>query len=112
MVGVALAVLTSRVIDVVSVYIALELIRGRLIPVLKELLFPMTGAVITALLLMNSKPFIMDQYGKYGFFILAILGVLLYLSVTYLFARVLKYEVPVLFKDMFLELYYSKARKV
>ncbi|MBI4228119.1 MAG: lipopolysaccharide biosynthesis protein, partial [Deltaproteobacteria bacterium] len=73
-VGVAVAVLCSRVIDVVSVYIALGIIKGRLIPALKELLFPLVGSVITGLVLINFKPFIMSQHDKFGFFILAIMG--------------------------------------
>ncbi len=107
--GVAVAVVISRIIDPISVFIALGITESKLLPILRELLFPLAGTVTTILVLVTSKAFLMSQYGAYNFLILAVMGFILYFSIAYVFAKALNYQIPILFKKMFLEFVYNSA---
>lgn len=103
-VGVAFAVLVSRIIDLIAVYMALRITQDKLSTVFKELLFPLASTVITILILSSFKAFLTSRYGIYGFFVEVVVGIILYLCISFVFAKALNYQSPVLLQKAFSEI--------
>lgn len=90
-VGVSLSVLASSVVSVVLFSIVTIIImKGGAVKFAKAIIFPLLSTVTFVLFIFSLRSFI--EVGLINFFVLALLGTIIYLALTYLFNRYFKYD--------------------
>jgi O-antigen/teichoic acid export membrane protein len=90
--GSALTVLLSAVVvDPFAIYLVSKLSQNKLSVVCKSILIPFFNTLIMVLFAYTLQPFLIDAYGIPAFFTLVLMSIALYLSIAYLFEKVLDY---------------------